>query len=236
MKPIGDVHEVVIAIHEADATTFHRMPSPPKAPTAPSQDPTAPSLRLQAPTPPLAHGPITPISLTVPCPSPPPPSQGPPASPTSRESSPRSHTSSPTLVRKGSTVSTGTYSPIMRSMFPRYNPTVPLAQQRYYPQIHINPTAAKTAAEAADSGSYSPSLYAQQEPSRNGQKTPLPKGLGLFDAGKLAEESRDLLDLSTPDELVDLWALANGQTSQKATKEYGLELSWYVYNRLRLSQ
>ncbi|KAI4131735.1 MAG: hypothetical protein LQ338_001057 [Usnochroma carphineum] len=113
----------------------------------------------------------------------------------------------------------------MRSMFPRYNPTVPLAQQRYYPQIHINPTAAKTAAEAADSGSYSPSLYAQQEPSRNGQKTPLPKGLGLFDAGKLAEESRDLLDLSTPDELVDLWALANGQTSQKATKEYGLELS-----------
>lgn len=52
----------------------------------------------------------------------------------------------------------------------------------------------------------------------------MPKGLGLHNAAKVSEEFDSLQDFSSPDELVDLWALANRQTSFEAVEEY--ELDW----------
>lgn len=227
LKPIGDVHEVVIAIEEDNINTFHPIPPAPKPRTS-SQNSTTPSIRLQAPTPPQADRPTTPISLIASCPSSTSLPRSHSVSLASMESSPCSHTSSPTLVRKGSTASTGTCSPVMRSMFPRYDPTLPLAQQRYYPNVEIDfaMTAANTRVD--NPGSYSPSMCTQPESLADRRETGSPSGLRLQNAGKLSERIEDLPGFSTPVELVDFWALANGQMNLKAAKECRLELSWYV--------
>lgn len=120
----------------------------------------------------------------------------------------------------------------MRSMFPRYDPTTSLTQQRYHPQVDINPALAASAIRADAPGSYSPRLRAQREPPVHGGDVYMPKGLGLHNAAKVSEELDNLQDFSSPDELVDLWALANGQTSFEAAEEYKLELSWYVGSSL----
>ncbi|KAL8786687.1 MAG: hypothetical protein Q9213_002622 [Squamulea squamosa] len=230
IKPVGNVHELVVAIEKDDNITTHPIPPPPKAHMPTSQDPTAPSFRLQAPTPPLAERPATSVSLFVSCPSPTSSSLSRAASPTSVKTSSRSHTSSPTLVRNGSTASTGTYSPVMRSMFPRYDPTVSLARQQYYPTVNISPTVAATTSRVDDMGSCSPSLYSQQEPSfhreeTNSHRIGLTNGLGLENVRKPSESSKGVSCISTPAELVDLWALSNGQETSGAGQEYKLELS-----------
>ncbi|KAI4166621.1 MAG: hypothetical protein LQ343_007894 [Gyalolechia ehrenbergii] len=224
MKPTGDVHELVIAIEETHPDTFDPIPSPPKARTSPFQDATAPSFRLEAPTPPQADGPTTPISLILSCPSTSPPGSR-SVSPVSSDPSPSSHIGSPNLDRKGSTASTGTYSPVMRSMFPRYDPALSLRQQRYYPSTEISPAVAATSSRVNNAGSYSASLYTQLEAPSVGRETALPSGLGLQNAGKLSEKLEGLSGFSTPVELVNFWALANGQMSKKAAKEYRLELN-----------
>ncbi|KAL8799111.1 MAG: hypothetical protein Q9182_006145 [Xanthomendoza sp. 2 TL-2023] len=227
MKPAGEVHEVVIAIEEDNTVTHYPIPPPPKAYISPAQDLATPSFRLQAPTPPLAERPATPVSLVVSCPSPTISSQSRAASPTSIESSPHSHTTSPTLVRNGSTASTGTYSPVMRSMFPHFDPTVPLAQQQYYPSMDINPAMVAGSTRTDDIGSYSPSLYSQQEHSSRTLDAGFARtdGLGLKNMMKPSESSNDASSFSTPNELVALWALANGQEAPEALQKYRLELS-----------
>ncbi|KAL8954125.1 MAG: hypothetical protein Q9222_000007 [Ikaeria aurantiellina] len=238
VKPIGEVHEIVIAIEDdGTAASYPIPPPPPKTNTSPFQHPVAPSFRLQAPTPPPGERPTTPASLAISCPSPTssssPPSRA--ASPTSIASSPCSRTTSPTLVRNGSTASTGTYSPVMRSMFPRYDPTVSLAQQRYQPAIEISPALAAASSKTDSSGSYSPSLYSHQEPTTSSSisqtkdtgfsRSGLTNALGLQGTGKLSEESDQITGTSDPELFIDLWALANGQKSSQAAHEYRLELS-----------
>lgn len=117
----------------------------------------------------------------------------------------------------------------MRSIFPRYDPTLSLGQQRYYPSAEINSTVVATSSRVDDGGTYSPSLYTQPEAPSVGRETALSSGLGLQNAGRLSEKLEGLPGFSTPVELVDFWALANGQTREKAAKEYRLELSWYVF-------
>ncbi|KAL9050959.1 MAG: hypothetical protein Q9206_004885, partial [Seirophora lacunosa] len=225
LKSIGDVHEVVIAIEEDHIAAFQHIPQPSKAFTAPSRNLAAPSFRLQAPTPPLADRPTSPISLTVSCPSPSSPSHSRSVSPISVESSARSHTSSPTLVRKASITSPGTYSPVMRSMFPHYDPTISLGQQRYFPQIAVSPPAAIYSTRTDDVGSYTPSLYTQQEPSFDGEAVGWSNGLGLHSEGEFLDGPSESPQFSTPDELLSWWALANGQTTAEDAKDYKLELS-----------
>ncbi|KAL8803064.1 MAG: hypothetical protein Q9200_006358, partial [Gallowayella weberi] len=227
MKPAGEVHEVVIAIEDGNTITHYPIPPPPKAHISPAQDLAAPSFRLQAPTPPLAERPATPVSLVVSCPSPTVSSQSRAASPTSIESSPHSHTTSPTLVRNGSTASTGTYSPVMRSMFPRFDPTVPLAQQQYYPGVDVNPAMGAGSSRPDDIGSYSPSLYSQQEQLSRAPDAGFARtdGLGLKNMLKPSESSNAASSFSTPNELLALWALANGQEAPETLQSYRLELT-----------
>ncbi|KAL8699887.1 MAG: hypothetical protein Q9201_005751 [Fulgogasparrea decipioides] len=115
-------------------------------------------------------------------------------------------------------------------MFPRYDPTIPLARQPYYPGVEINPAVAAVARRLDNPGSYSPSLYSQQEPSFHGTEPALSKsglrsGLGLQNLRHPPGSSIELQCISTPDELVHFWALANGQRSSEAADKFTFELS-----------
>ena len=159
--------------------------------------------------------------------SPEPPSR---TAPPVEESALRSHTSSPTLVRSGSIVSTGTHSPVMRSMFPRFDPGVPLAQQNYYPSMDRAPPPppAMQPWEPTDGTHYSPSLYSQPgNPSLGGRDSwggvnPLPLNSPKSPL-QLSEASP--ANLSSPEDLLDVWDLANGQTHEVA-EIYILGLHW----------
>lgn len=120
-------------------------------------------------------------------------------------------------------------------MFPRFDPTVPLARQQYYPSVNISPETAAAVGRVDDLGSYSPSLYSQQEPSfrrlgTDSNQTSSVNGLGLKNMMKnlmkSSESQKDVACISTPTELLDVWALANGQEILGAIQEYKLQLSW----------
>ncbi|KAI4240151.1 MAG: hypothetical protein L6R40_005284 [Gallowayella cf. fulva] len=231
MKPLAEVHEVVTAVEKDNTPISYPLAPPPKVYVATSRDPMAPSFRLQAPTPPLAESPPTPVSLPMSFPAPATSPPGRAASPTSVELTPRSHTTSPALVRNGRSASTGADSPVMRSMFPRLDPTLPLAQQQYYPPLDIAPAIAAASAAASsradDNCSYTPTLDSQQEPFSRGVHAGFPKmdGLRLGSMMKPSEIYKNASDFSTPLELVDLWAIANGQDPPRAVQKYNLELS-----------
>lgn len=148
-------------------------------------------------------------------------------SPLQQEGSHKSRASSPTLVRKGSNASTktATHSPVMRSMFPRYDPQMPLARQPYYPRGQEGRTSPSP--ERLD---HSSSLYPQQ--GRRATRLALP----VLDIPQAPQGSAPILQqvshaphplaLSTPEELLQLWSIANGQSETEALDTYTIELSW----------
>ena len=134
---------------------------------------------------------------------------------------PRSHTSfseAPTLVRSNSNSShnSGRRStpntspqrsePVMRSIFPRYNPDVPLEHQPYYP-TQTSPThIPKTIINRRP---YSPSLNEDRDRIALGLQSPAPVGIlpGRFPRG-LQDET--ILEPSSNDEMKELWKVTNG--------------------------
>ncbi|CZT47141.1 uncharacterized protein RSE6_07672 [Rhynchosporium secalis] len=132
---------------------------------------------------------------------------------------PRSHTSfseAPTLVRSSSIASNTSNAkaaangppqrsepPVMRSMFPRYNPQIALEHQAYFPTpgspTHIPPT-------TINRRPYSPSI---SDRSLGGLQSPMPVGIapGKFPQGVLDET---VLEPSTNDELKEFWKVVNG--------------------------
>lgn len=158
-------------------------------------------------------------------------------SPLQYESSPKSHATSPTLIRKGSNASTrtATHSPVMRSMFPRYDPHTSLARQQYYPGAlddRVSPIRSEDVCIAPSSSQKGrqgsrfalPVLEIPSQPSRS---TPV-----------LLQTSASLntVMLSTPQELLDLWTIANGQAAPDAKNTYSVELSWYDFSTPRYSR
>ncbi len=155
-------------------------------------------------------------------------------SPLQHEDSPKSSASSHTLVRKGSNASTrtATHSPVMRSMFPRYDPGTSLAQQRYYPQAQGGRVSSNHAR-----GASIPSVYSRQ--GRQGARLALP----VLEIPTQPSGSAPILQqnayapsssaLSTPEELLQLWIIANGQATSSAKDTYSIELSWYHKLTLR---
>ncbi|MCJ1476025.1 hypothetical protein MMC13_004689 [Lambiella insularis] len=135
--------------------------------------------------------------------------------------------SSPTLVRKSSLGSTGTHSPVMRSMFPRYNPIVPLARQNYAPTTEPAMGSAAWQAGPSDQQAQSPTSYSSPEspliPARsNWSNTRL--GSGGMKRSPLRVSETPPPNLSTPEELLDMWSIANGQGSLEAAEIYTLGL------------
>lgn len=224
VKMPGDTQEVVIAIEDTDAATYTTLSAPLKADRTKVMDFHKPLHRSPLSTLPKAvvadnQRPTTRREM-------------PPPAPRSRPASPRSTSSSPTLVRNGSIASTATHSPVMRSMFPRYDPSVPLTHQKYYPNAESRPMLPNMTRDAENSSSYSPSLYSRMgniSPEFVKQDIGTPRTLtGSRPASpfQASEGSTHASNLSSPEELLDLWSIANGQGSPEALDTYTLLLSW----------
>lgn len=120
----------------------------------------------------------------------------------------------------------------MRSMFPRYDPNVPFTQQKYRPDIDRVPGLASAMAVAGTSSYRLPS-YQQQANNR-----PSSAYLQLEEEKLKAAETKESplrsvdnaeqkIKLSSPEQLLGLWDIANGQTSsEEIVDAYVLELSW----------
>jgi hypothetical protein len=107
------------------------------------------------------------------------------------------------------------YSPVvaMQSMFPRYNPQLPLTQQAYFPRTM----------SASQSGSESPSLVGGVPPSDVdvllGPKT-VPASVMDFPTNILSPR----VQYSNPEELLGLWESANGQQLQESLGKFTLRM------------
>ncbi|MCJ1392688.1 hypothetical protein MMC18_005559 [Xylographa bjoerkii] len=150
-----------------------------------------------------------------------------PSSPVQGSIAPQSHKSSPTLVRNGSVGSTGTHSPIMRSMFPRFNPGVPLARQNYVPTAEHATGPSHWQGGGSAPQTYSPSLYSPPSSpptaSQSNWKTTR-SGHNGMNQSPLHISDVPPPNLSTPEELLDMWSIANGQGSLEAAATYNLGL------------
>lgn len=140
---------------------------------------------------------------------------------------PHSSANSPILVRSNSGA-----TPVMRSIFPRFDPNVPLKQQQYRPDIDSVPGLANAMAVAGTS-SYRPPSYSQQANDRPSSAY-LQLERGRTKAAHIKESPFRSADdaehetmLSSPEQLLGLWDIANGQTaSEEVVDTYVLELSW----------
>ncbi|KAI9791306.1 MAG: hypothetical protein M1816_004087 [Peltula sp. TS41687] len=127
---------------------------------------------------------------------------------------------STTLVRSNSDVSR--VAPPMRSMFPQYNPAVPLSQQNYRP-TQASPTHIPPAIISKEP--YSPSLYSAASP---GQASAgrgclsAPSAITSFPVGVLNNHRPRYSSL---EELVDLWEAANGQGTEEMGRMFALKMS-----------
>ncbi|KAH8648085.1 hypothetical protein BGZ60DRAFT_390870 [Tricladium varicosporioides] len=132
---------------------------------------------------------------------------------------PRSHTSfseAPTLVRSNSNASHSSTAkpritggppreePVMRSIFPRYNPELPLEHQPYFPTQQSPTHIPRTVINRAP---YSPSMLNERSPA--GLQSPMSIGssAGRFPRGV---QDETILEPSTNEELKELWKVANG--------------------------
>lgn len=147
-------------------------------------------------------------------------------SPLQLEGSPRSRASSPTLVRKGSNASTrtATHSPVMRSMFPRYDPSVPLNRQQYQPSAQSGRVSSDIPEHI-----YSPSLHPQQNTRSTRPSAPtlvIPTSSGTAPILQNVISEPTTATFSAPDELLPLWDIANGQGRDGANDVFKIELGW----------
>lgn len=182
------------------------LSTPPEARIAKESNPTA--LRVRTPSPILTQervqiGPrsrsISPTTVKL------------PESPLQVEGLSKNGPNSPQLLRKGSNASfkTATHSPVMRSMFPRYDGNVPLGQQRYHPDHPLY-------AQQGKQGSR-PALPVLDIP-------PAPPGVAPIlqqtISGGLAVST-----LSSTEELMEAWNIANGQSVESTVESFNVELS-----------
>lgn len=227
-KSTGNSCEVVITVHET-SPSLSRLSSPPKA--------YLPKIKTSGFTP--SHSPPnnpSVVTSTDRSRSKTPPSLLPPPPLRSLAASTRSQTSSPSHVRSSSAPSMETQSPVMRSMFPRYNPQIPLAKQHYYPSRESSSRITNVQPRPRGSSSRTVSISSREETRNQDHRRP---GVGSF--GGVLTSERDSLQsshssdprplLSSPEELLDLWSLANGQGNWNSATTYTLGLSWYVYFR-----
>ena len=237
LSKIGATHGVVIAVDEVSSSTL-ALSAPPRAvlprkqtpDPRPKQNPARASIDdVQG-----SKSQRTTTSRIAPLQS-----QSRPSSPVRGEASMHSQSSSTTLVRSDSNSSSTPRTPVMRSIFPRYNPSLPLAKQQYYPSVDrsLGPIIATN--EASRSSAFSMSVYSQNEKS-----TPQLKPAMEGSSTSLAHEHTSPLQeskeaepppLSTPEDLLDLWSVANGQGSREAACPYNLKLEWYVNHPRRPS-
>ncbi len=140
------------------------------------------------------------------------------------------HSTSPTLVRSNSVASTtDTRSPLMQSIFPRYNPNLPLSQQRYYPDPARGASPTNLPREVISKGDYSPSLYSPGSAGGFTRK-------GYMEVSSMTPTTEiGTVQHSTTEDLGLLWEAANGQGSQKTPDLIRMQISRYVNNPMTQS-
>ena len=109
-------------------------------------------------------------------------------------------------------------------MFPRYDPSLPIDRQQYYPTTNgrVSPDYQEQM--------YSPSLYSEpirQKPKPSAPALVIPASSGGVPILQQAHGGRVSTTLSTPDELLPLWDIANGQGRDGANDPFRIELGWY---------
>ena len=124
----------------------------------------------------------------------------------------------------------------MRSMFPRYDSSRPLARQSYYPHLESIPGLASAMAMAGSSSKdrYSNNPYRQQmtrrclDDGRSSSESQVPKITEIRESPLRAVDNLEQpIKFSSPEDLNELWNIANGQvTSEETADAYALELSW----------
>ena len=207
--------QIDTAMHDTTQTEPRRKPQPPPLAIPPKAH------IIQE------HRPVTPPSS-----SPKEPCYTPPADiPLPRSSAP-----TPALVESGKAQSPTSETPIMRSMFPRYDPSRPLDRQSYYPHLESVPGLASAMAVAGSSNTHrnSNNPYRQQmaikslENVRTTLDSDQPRNTMAKDLLlRSLEVSEQPTVFSKPEELDEIWNVSNGQAaSEEATDTYSLELSW----------
>ncbi|KAI9885932.1 MAG: hypothetical protein M1823_002258 [Watsoniomyces obsoletus] len=112
----------------------------------------------------------------------------------------------------------------IRSIFPQYNPTVPLAHQNYRP-TQASPK--HIPREHISKEPYSPTLYSTGSP---GQHTTSPGRVCLSASSTVSSFPAGVLGNHPPrhsslEELVDLWEAANGQGTIETGKTFSLKVT-----------
>lgn len=242
LQPLGKANGFVIQISEGRPSTSVSIPPSPSFPPqqeahttmqeVPEPKPHPPPLTIPAKAhiaddqrPDTPPSPLTPSPIQSRAPSP----AGIPL--------PRSSTNTPTFIRSDSVASVQNasspvvVSPVMRSMFPRYDPSRPLNRQSYYPNEDAVPGLAAAMA-VAGSSSNNPYRQAGHRSVSDFVKRDLEKVRS--DSASIKEsplrnmdDVEDRAALSSPEELLELWAIANGQAARhEAAETCNLELSW----------
>ena len=109
-------------------------------------------------------------------------------------------------------------------MFPRYDPSLSLDRQQYYPS-----TNGRVSPDNQDQ-IYSPSLYSEPirpKPKPSAPTLVIPASSGSVPILQQAHVGRVSTTLSTPDKLLPLWDTANGQGRDGANDPFRIELGWY---------
>lgn len=225
-KSAGNACDVVITVHEAPLLSS-RISSPPKAYLPKIKTSGFSISQSSATVPSVVTSTNRSKSKTEPSLLPPPPLR-------SLAASTRSQTSSTSHVRSSSAPFLETQSPVMRSMFPRYNPQIPLAKQHYYPSLDGNLRMANVRPELRGSSSQTISTSSGEETRSQDHSVPsVGSSRTVLTSERESVQSSQCSDsrppLSSPEELLDLWSLANGQGNWEAATTYTLQLSWYVY-------
>ena len=151
---------------------------------------------------------------------------------------PRSSAPTPTLIQEDGVASPKSETPVMRSMFPRYDPSRPFARQSYYPHLDSVPGLASAMAVAGSSSNNrnSNNPYRQQMARKSLDAAKLSSdsqrpGTAEVKESPLrsVENSEQPTIFSNAEDLVEIWNIANGQApSDTAAEMYSLELSWFV--------
>ncbi|KAI9789876.1 MAG: hypothetical protein M1833_002142, partial [Piccolia ochrophora] len=131
---------------------------------------------------------------------------------------------SETLVRSNSVTSAA--API-QSIFPRYDPSVPLTHQNYRP-TQASPTHIPRGIISKDP--YSPSLYSPQSPHHPGSPgrgymsgpATAPSSITTFPSGVLSAAGPRF---SSREELAELWEAANGQGKEETGRTFTLKMT-----------
>lgn len=107
-------------------------------------------------------------------------------------------------------------------MFPTYNTEVPLGKQDYYPNQSAAPAMARM--RQAVGG---PSLQQQDHNGISAIPVPDKKEADKKETPLRRTESvKRQTAFSTPEQLEELWSVANGKAGEQAADTYTLELSW----------